>query len=185
MLNERANCVTTRDVDGIYSVGQTYFFHRAAAAFLALADLCFFVIFAARAFPPFNPPRRPSSTAIGSFTGGRIFGTFPVAWSTMLLPSMFTSVGLRERLRIAGIMHAVRRCVQSDFIAVQIMSDFDFGHGSVPSHRRQPTREPTSVGKTIIVWQVVFILSMFILGVSACVFCGGYYFLYAIPDCTF
>ena len=37
--------------------------HRATAAFRALSFRCSAVNFAARAFPPFNPPSRPSATA--------------------------------------------------------------------------------------------------------------------------
>lgn len=47
-------------------VGYFVFFrHLTFAAFLAASDLCFFVIFFARAFPPISPPNRPSSTAAG------------------------------------------------------------------------------------------------------------------------
>src|SRR5436189_5665055 len=42
---------------------------RAFAAFRALSDRSAAVIFAARALPPLSPPRRPSSTASGSFLG--------------------------------------------------------------------------------------------------------------------
>ncbi len=62
-----------------------YFPHRAAAAFFALAALCFLVNDFARAFPPFNPPLRPSATAFGSFpaSGSDVFGAVPVASATI------------------------------------------------------------------------------------------------------
>jgi hypothetical protein len=41
--------------------------HRAAAAFRALAARSSGVSFFARAFPPFNPPSRPSATAAAFF----------------------------------------------------------------------------------------------------------------------
>lgn len=41
------------------------FFHRARAAFLAISARCSLVNFAARAFPPFNPPSRPNACAWG------------------------------------------------------------------------------------------------------------------------
>src|SRR6185369_1458429 len=49
--------------------GHTYFFfHLAAAAFLAICFLLRGVSDAALALPPFNPPRRPALTAEGSFS---------------------------------------------------------------------------------------------------------------------
>src|SRR5260370_1902132 len=82
---------------------QCFFDHRARAAFLALSDRCFFVILAARALPPFRPPRRPSSTAKGSFPslGGVVRLACPVASSTMPLASWLMS-GLRERFGMAA-----------------------------------------------------------------------------------
>src|SRR5262249_12443225 len=41
--------------------------HLARAAFFAISDRFFFDSFAARAFPPFNPPSLPSATAAASF----------------------------------------------------------------------------------------------------------------------
>ena len=49
------------------SVVMRRFRHLAFAAFLAASLRCFFVIFLALALPPFRPPRRPNSTASGSF----------------------------------------------------------------------------------------------------------------------
>src|SRR5262245_859238 len=46
------------------------FFHRAAAAFLAISRRCCLVNLAARAAPPCFPPRRPRATAAGFFSGG-------------------------------------------------------------------------------------------------------------------
>jgi heme A synthase len=43
------------------------FFHRAAAAFFAMAVRSLAVSFLARAFPPSNPPSRPSATAAAFF----------------------------------------------------------------------------------------------------------------------
>lgn len=52
---------------------------------------------AARAFPPFNPPLRPSATAAGSFpSSGSNGGASPATSSTSCFASSFTS---RERLR--------------------------------------------------------------------------------------
>jgi hypothetical protein len=59
----------------IYS---SVFIHRVCAAFLALSLLSLADIRAARAGPPFSPPRRPSATANGSFPFA-IFGTSPAA----------------------------------------------------------------------------------------------------------
>jgi hypothetical protein len=44
-----------------------FFAHRARATFRALARRCSAVSFRARAFPPFNPPSRPSATAAAFF----------------------------------------------------------------------------------------------------------------------
>ncbi|HWX18315.1 MAG TPA: hypothetical protein VN578_00275 [Candidatus Binatia bacterium] len=43
------------------------FAHRATAALRALSRLSWAVSFMARAFPPFNPPKRPSTTAAAFF----------------------------------------------------------------------------------------------------------------------
>ena len=43
------------------------FFHRAPAAFRAMALRRFGVSFFARALPPLSPPSRPSATAAGFF----------------------------------------------------------------------------------------------------------------------
>jgi hypothetical protein len=78
---------------------QRFFPQRAAAALFAASLRCSGVIFAARAFPPFKPPLRPSATAAGSFPASG-FGSSvsPVARSTMSLASWFGSRGrLRER----------------------------------------------------------------------------------------
>ena len=45
------------------------FAHLAKTAFLALSLRCSGVSFAARALPPFRPPRRPNATAAGFFVG--------------------------------------------------------------------------------------------------------------------
>jgi hypothetical protein len=83
-----------------------FFPQRAAAAFLALATRCAFVIDAARAFPPFNPPFRPSATAAGSFpsAGGAVgsgAGSPLMAW---MIPNAVVfgsgNFGLRERFGI-------------------------------------------------------------------------------------
>lgn len=83
------------------------FFHRAAAAFLAIALRFAGVIESARALPPFNPPSRPSVTAAGFFLwtsgGGACFGISPVAcWTienAISLMSRFGGFGgLLERL---------------------------------------------------------------------------------------
>ncbi len=53
-----------------------YLFHLALAAFWAISDFCSAVNLAARATPPFNPPRRPRATAAGFFSlGGSASGT--------------------------------------------------------------------------------------------------------------
>ena len=72
-------------------------FQRAAAAFFAMADRLAGLSAAARAFPPFRPPRRPRATAAGFFRWGR--GTPPVAACTMEAASWFwSSLFLLERL---------------------------------------------------------------------------------------
>ena len=71
--------------------------HRAAAAFFAISDRCSGVNFAARAFPPFLPPKRPRATAAGFFPSSES----AVASATMLAASAFTSRGfLLERFGI-------------------------------------------------------------------------------------
>lgn len=45
-----------------------FFPQRERAAFFAIADRRAALSFAARAFPPFNPPSRPSETAAGFFS---------------------------------------------------------------------------------------------------------------------
>jgi len=72
--------------------------HRAVAARLAIAVRCSGVSLAARALPPFKPPRRPSDTAAGSFPvssgrGSGLSSTPPVAMSTMSFASWFGSRG--------------------------------------------------------------------------------------------
>lgn len=53
-----------------------YFFpHRFAAAFAAICDRFFGDSAAARAAPPFSPPRRPRATACGFFVGSTGFST--------------------------------------------------------------------------------------------------------------
>jgi hypothetical protein len=70
---------------------------RLAAAFLAISRRCSLVRVAARAFPPFSPPRRPRLTAAGSLPdSGRDSGesiASPVAISTIRLASWFRSAG--------------------------------------------------------------------------------------------
>jgi hypothetical protein len=60
---------------------------------LALAVRSFFVIDFARAFPPFNPPLRPSATAPGSVpaSGSGVFGASPLATATIRAASWFRS----------------------------------------------------------------------------------------------
>src|SRR5438445_9171284 len=75
--------------------------HLADAAFFAMADRFFLDSDAARALPPFRPPRRPRATAAGFFSGSAAFGSAgpsPVTWSRMLRASWLTSLGLLERL---------------------------------------------------------------------------------------
>lgn len=45
-----------------------FFPQRERAAFFAIAERLAALNFAARAFPPFNPPSRPSATAAGFFS---------------------------------------------------------------------------------------------------------------------
>lgn len=52
---------------GFFFRSQDRFAQRAPAAFRAIAALRFALKLLARAFPPFNPPRRPSATAAGFF----------------------------------------------------------------------------------------------------------------------
>src|SRR4051812_3385639 len=79
--------------------------HRAAAAFLAIVLRCSGVSFFARAFPPLFPPSRPSATAAGflPWFGGGGAGAWPVAISTISLPSWFGSRGLFGFLPIAAL----------------------------------------------------------------------------------
>jgi hypothetical protein len=64
---------------------------RARAAFFAIADRRAAERFAARAFPPFAPPSRPSATAAGFFSW--------VAEATIRAAMMFGSI--LERLGMA------------------------------------------------------------------------------------
>ena len=78
-------------------------FHRAAAAFLAIALRLVADSFAARALPPLAPPSRPSATAAGFFpsSGSTSGGASPTLMSTMGFASWFMSrgrFGLLERL---------------------------------------------------------------------------------------
>jgi P63C domain len=54
------------DGTGLQLQSPRLFAQRVCAAFRAETDRCSGVSFCARAFPPFNPPRRPSATAAGS-----------------------------------------------------------------------------------------------------------------------
>jgi hypothetical protein len=76
------------------------FFHLARAPILAIAALCFALIFSALALPPFNPPFLPSATAAGFFPSYVIGNSIsPVAISVMNFASWFVSRGrLLERL---------------------------------------------------------------------------------------
>lgn len=73
-------------------VGRFYFVaHRERAAFLAIADRFFALKLSARAFPPFNPPRRPSATAAGFFV------PLPfVLCATIPAAIWFMSLGMRH-----------------------------------------------------------------------------------------
>jgi Tripartite tricarboxylate transporter family receptor len=78
---------------------------RARTAFKAEARRCDGVSLSARAFPPFFPPRRPRSTAAGSFVvGGSWSSTSPVAMSITSLASL---LGSRGRLRCLSAMLAI------------------------------------------------------------------------------
>src|SRR5438309_7913662 len=88
-------------------LADSYFFHLASAAFLAIAARRFLLSLAARAGPPFLPPNLPRATAAAflpsSVTGS---GSPEVAARTMALASWFTSRGifLLERFCMSGIM---------------------------------------------------------------------------------
>src|SRR5687768_418158 len=58
--------------------------------------------FAARAFPPFAPPSFPNATAAGFRVSGGSGGAFPVAMSTIIFASWFTSRG-----RLFGMLPTV------------------------------------------------------------------------------
>src|SRR5436190_1403870 len=73
-------------------------FQRATAAFLAASERCVAVNFADLALPPLRPPRRPSSTAAGSRPFSILSSTWPVAISTISLPSWIGSRGRLSRL---------------------------------------------------------------------------------------
>jgi hypothetical protein len=72
-------------------------FQRAAAAFLAIALRFAGVRDSALAFPPFNPPRRPSVTAAGFLTFSGL-GACPVACWTTENAISFASLGPFPRL---------------------------------------------------------------------------------------
>ena len=73
-------------------------FHLALAAFFAIAFRLAGESFSALAFPPLRPPRRPSATAAGFFSGGAAAAIswpgVPVDWATIRAASWFGSVGL-------------------------------------------------------------------------------------------
>ena len=74
------------------------------AALRALSRRCSGVRDAARALPPINPPRRPSSTAAWFLAGvGGSGSRSPVAKSTTALASWLGSRGIRERLGMARV----------------------------------------------------------------------------------
>lgn len=64
---ERSSIVNSKvqGASGVYF--ELVLSQRAAAAFLAISERLAELSFAARALPPFNPPRRPSVTAAGFF----------------------------------------------------------------------------------------------------------------------
>ena len=80
---------------------------RVLAAFAAIAERFFGVRAAARAAPPFNPPKRPRATAAGFFffiSGGSVFGAWPVDSSMTWKASAFGSRGrVFERSGIADL----------------------------------------------------------------------------------
>src|SRR5713101_8016934 len=89
-------------------------FHRVLAAFLAISDRFFADSLAALALPPLRPPRRPSSTARGSFGFSPGLAS-TVVYATMLAARRFGSDGARrfggllERSGMAKVCHSYRR----------------------------------------------------------------------------
>src|SRR5947209_146855 len=63
----RLLCVTAHAWSKLFHDFFPVFDHRARAAFRALSARSSAVSFLARAFPPFNPPKRPSATAAAFF----------------------------------------------------------------------------------------------------------------------
>ncbi len=64
-----------------YVLGACLRLHRTLAAFRAMALRRLELSFLARAGPPFLPPKRPSATAAGFFSG--LMASAPVRWATV------------------------------------------------------------------------------------------------------
>jgi hypothetical protein len=83
-------------------------FHRARAAFFAIADRFFGESFFALAFPPLRPPLRLAAVACVSDTCGGSGGASPVAMSMMRLARCIGSRGRFGRLSMARAYHRSR-----------------------------------------------------------------------------
>jgi hypothetical protein len=81
---------------------------RALAAFLAIAFRLAEVSLAARALPPFKPPRRPSATAAG-FLSGSTGGSSVIGFPVARLVSRFAML---ERLGMADYGMVRYRCLE-------------------------------------------------------------------------
>jgi hypothetical protein len=104
-----------RDGKGLFGSPQwpAYFFfpHRFAAAFAAICDRFAGGSAAARATPPFRPPRRPKATAWGFFVGsagfggppGTVFGASPMDSRNTWWASWFGSRGLGMLVRLSQV----------------------------------------------------------------------------------
>jgi len=103
----------------IANVVVAYLPHRALAAAAAMRWRSAGVMLAARALPPLRPPKRPSATAAGFFSGlGVSDGNgCPVDWATMFAAIWFRSV--LERLRMPQLC-ASQPKIQAEFQTVPL-----------------------------------------------------------------
>ncbi len=71
-----------------------FFDQRACAAFFAISQRLSFESFFALASPPFKPPKRPSATAAGFFSGSSVASETSLAASSLMSSFLLDRLGM-------------------------------------------------------------------------------------------